>query len=98
MRQSNNWKKTVGILARVLRAVVSPDLGGAAQRKLLEVSPTAEDLLAAERLQFICSMEPSIKALTKGKLVSLGAKLEKGLVMMHGRIPKDDLAKLLGKE
>ena len=92
MKQSSNWQKTVGILARILRATFQN------QRGLIEVPLTADDLAAARRLQFLCSMNPSMEALKEGKLMSLGAKVVKGMFGMHGRIPKDDLARLLGKE
>ena len=66
MEQSNNWQKTIGILARILRATFSPQLGLADQKRLLEVPPTANDLSAARRLQFLCSMTPSVEAHKKG--------------------------------
>ena len=67
------------------------------QRELIRVSPSVDDLDAARQLQVICSMVPSIEALEIGKLMSLDAKLQKGLVIVTGRFSQADLAKLLGE-
>ena len=45
----------------------------------------------------MCSMSPSLKAMHEKKLLSMGAAIKRGLVVIQGRIPKDDLANLLGK-
>ena len=71
MEKSNNWQKTVAVLARVLRATLGCHLDHKTRRDLVLVSPSADDLAAAGKLQLLCSMEPSIKALKAGKLTPL---------------------------
>ena len=75
-----------------------PEVTSGEHKKLMEQPPSSEDLSAARRLQFLCSMGPSVVALNQGKLMSLGAELKQGMVIMKGRFCSEDLARLLGKD
>ena len=95
----SNWTKSLGVLARLVRSFsgFNPTLSDAERRSTISKHPDTRELDMARKLQMLYSQDESIKALKEGRLTSLGGRIKGGLVVVSGRVPEEDLGKILGK-
>ena len=89
---ATSWSRAQGALARRLRAQM---LG---HREAIRQDPTQREREAARRLQVAAASGTAREALKKGKLQSLGAELRNGVVYISGRVRKEQMAELVGRE
>ena len=85
---ATSWVRAQGALARTLQALFTG--------QDFSVHPTTSQRQAAKELQILASSESARGALERGKLLSLGAVVRRGVVMVDGRVRKEVLAMLLG--
>ena len=93
MSYSNNWEKTKRLTARTCSLLLA---GSPADSTRAVGVLRAEELQAAEALQFLVSAPLSLAALRAGTLQSLGAKESRGEVVITGRVRPDDMQAILG--
>ena len=86
-----SWMVAQGALAMVVRAVLSRN-----RREITGVVTPRERALAKKIILWAHSGS-AFQALQRGELISLGAKKSGGLVVVDGRVRKEELARLLGK-
>ena len=98
MRHASTLGRAESVAARMMRGLFSPGPSPEVRRELARVEPGVKDLEAARQVLLLCSMGPSVRALEDGRLLSLGAVYERGLVVMKGRLPRHRLAVLLGHQ
>jgi hypothetical protein len=67
-------------------------------REAIRQDPTQREREAARRLQVAAASGTARVALNKGKLQSLGAELRNGVVYISGRVRKEHMAELVGRE
>ena len=89
MERSNCLAKTVHVAARLLKCYFNRS-----QEKIGDTL-TVHDIKVAHMVQFIASMELTVKALSNGELEPLRPTLDRGIVYDQSRCDKD-LMKLLG--
>ena len=99
LEHHSDWEKSVRVLARVVRSMkaCNPDMSVEERRALIKKDPGVMELEMARALQVQFSQEESIRALQQDRLVTLGGHIENGVVVVGGRVPGADLAKMLGK-
>ena len=96
MRHATTLGKAEAVIARVCRMLFPAEKEQEQVRERARLDPGARDLKAARHLILLCSMGPSVQALEEGKLLSLGAEYNGGLVKMKGRLSANRLVLLLG--
>ena len=89
---ATSWGRGQGALARRLRA----QLQGSRQAVRQHPTPAERDI--ARRLQIATSSQSARAALGAGRLRSLGAILRNGVVYVSGRIRKEHMAEIVGRE
>ena len=85
-----SWRVAQGALALVIRAACCKD------RNQIHPSITEKEREAAKMICIWAHSDSAREAMEKGKLLSLGARKKGGLVVIDGRVRKEDLARLLG--
>ena len=80
LESSNNLGKVLGVTARLLKAWCQKNRGSISKGPV-----RAQDREAAFKVLLALEMDPSLDALRKRKLESLGARERKGIVTMKGR-------------
>ena len=79
MNRSNCYAKTVHVTARLLKCYLDMST------ERIKEPLSTRDIKAARLVQFISSMEPTVKALEKGNLDPLRPITERGIVYVQGR-------------
>ena len=99
LEHHSSWIKSVGVLARLIKSSsgFNPDMSAAQRRALIADSLDPRELEMAKRLQLFFSQEESIRALKDGRLNTLGGRIKNGLVVVSGRVPEQDIGRILGK-
>ena len=87
------------MLARVVRSLqpFNSSMSTLERRQLIQSDPDADELEMARTLQIFFSQSESARALREGRLTSLGGRVKKGIVVVSGRIPEQDMGSILGK-
>ena len=90
-RRCRSWKVAQGALALVLRAVCLKS------RQEIRGAVTPKERAVAKNIILWAHSKSAHDALARNELLSLGAKSVGGLVVVDGRVRKEELARLLGK-
>ena len=91
MSRSNSWPKTIGVTARILKALFNSD------RLAIQESLSVKDLEVAKMVQYAVSMSPTVEAQDAGKLGSFRPFMRHGIIYTVGRLGTS-LLPLLGVE
>ena len=87
--RSNCYPKTVHVTARLLKCIFDQN------RDRIAEGLTVRDIQLAKVVQFMVSMEPTMKSLNDGKLDSLRPLVSGGIAYVRGRCEKS-IPKILG--
>ena len=103
LQYSNNIGKVIRIVARYLRGVdagfrkfTQMNITNKVAYSIVEVCPTKDELLKAERLLLLHAMVHTQEAMVTGKLSSLLPVRDGKLVVTRGRLGEKSLERLLG--
>ena len=95
----SSWDRSIAVLARVVRSLpnFNRSMSPSDRRALIRKDPGVDELEFARLLQIFFSQEESAKALQEGRLATLGGRVARGLVVVSGRVPEEDMGSILGK-